>query len=237
MRRHDLVWLDPGAPPRQWHAAPGDTAELGAWIARRLPLVVARRPAAPPPGRENWIALGFTLPGRGPRRRITVAASPAAIACRRPPLSLDEAIEHAPGSWRTGMQDLLRACRTAGLAARVYGSIATQIFCREPCLRPDSDLDLLMDCADNGRVRAALALLRAFAPPRPRLDGELRLANGWAVAWRELAAAIEGPPHARVMAKSDTAVALVAADQLLAAKAGPGDALGNDRPAACSLSA
>ncbi len=226
-RRHDLVWLDPGAAC--WDAAPADRATLRAWIDRRLPLVAARRAPA------GWLNLGFTVPGRGPRRRVPVSASPATVVHHRPPLTLAEALPHAPRAWRTGMAALLAACRDVGLEPHIYGSLATQIFSGEPCLRTDSDLDLLIDCADARQARAALEVLTAYTGPGPRLDGELRLPGGRAVAWRELAAALAAPAPARVLAKSDTSVALVDARQFLAA--GPsGASRATDRQSAAYTS-
>lgn len=225
-RRHDLVWLDPVAGC--WDAVPEDRAALHDWIHRKLPLTAARRSPTTPAG---WLNLGFTQPGRGPRRRVTVSAAPTAILHHRPPLTLAEALPHAPRAWRTGMATLLAACRNTGLEPRIYGSLATQIFSGEPCLRTGSDLDLLIDCADARQARAALKVLTAHTGPGPRLDGELRLPCGRAVAWRELAAALAAPASCRVLAKSDTSVALVDARQFLAA--GPsGASRGTDRQSA-----
>ena len=64
------------------------------------------------------------------------------------------------------------------------------------------------------RARAidALRILDPFADTHPRIDGELRV-GGWAVAWRELAAAVDAGRS--VLAKSDGAVRLMAADEFL----------------------
>lgn len=218
-RRHDLIWLAPDAAAGGWHAAPGDHAALRAWIARGRPLVVARRPADPPPGCADWLGAGFTLPGTGPRRRVAALVAPQAVVRRRAPLGVEEALPHAPAHWQPTLRSLLAACREAGLTPRVYGSIVTQAVTGEPCLRPDSDLDVLIDCADRRAVHAALAALRGHADAQPRIDGELRLANGWAVAWRELAAADEHGGEARVLAKSDDAVALIPAARALSGDA------------------
>ena len=233
-RRHDLVWLDPGARPGQWQTAPDDGGELRAWIARHLPLVAARpTPALAPAG---WLTLGFTVPGQGPRRRITVLAAPQIVIHQRAPLTVAEALPHAPAAWCAGMARLDAACRAAGLTPRIYGSLAGEIFSGQISLNADSDLDVLIDCADGDQVRAAVAVLRtADAAVAPRLDGELRLANGWAVAWRELAAALAAGGSARVLAKSNTLVAMLTIAQLLPEPEAPN---GRDRlPAAQPLPA
>lgn len=223
MRRHDLVWLDHAASQAAWRCAPEHAAATREWMARRLPLVVARRPQPAPPGCDDWLKLGFTLPGRGPRQRVCVDASPDCILRWRPPLALDEAIDRAPAAWQAELRRLLAAFHAAGLTPRIYGSLVTEIFCGEACLRPDSDVDLIVDCRDTDDAAAALAVLRDGVRTNPgtrlRLDGELRLPSGWAVAWRELLEARDRPDSGRVLAKSDTAVALLDPRALLTAPA------------------
>ncbi|MFX7163564.1 phosphoribosyl-dephospho-CoA transferase MdcG domain-containing protein, partial [Acinetobacter baumannii] len=90
---------------------------------------------------------------------------------------------------------------------RVYGSLLWQSLSGKPCLRDDSDLDLLFDLEDPAPLPALLALLR-HADGALRLDGEIRC-GAHAVAWRELAAALDGRSPRRVLAKSDDGIVLI----------------------------
>jgi len=232
-RRHDLVWLrrDLPADAPGWHAAPADHALAAAWIDAGRPLVVSRQmPDADP---AQGIAAGVTLPGIGPRRRVALALLPTAVERRRGPLTLDEVLPAAPPAWQPALARLAADARRLGLSVGVYGSLVTQAVSGERCLRPASDLDLIVDCADADELRRALAWLAAAdaGMASPRLDGELRL-GGWAVAWRELAALLAVAPATaarRCLAKSDHAVALLALDDWLACR---GEAHDADRRAA-----
>ncbi|MCB1889358.1 MAG: malonate decarboxylase holo-[acyl-carrier-protein] synthase [Rhodocyclaceae bacterium] len=205
-RRHDLVWLDPGALERI-EVAPDDRAMLAAWLRLERPLVAGRHEAG-----DARLRLGFTVPGIGARRRIGVLAPRDTLVARKPPPPLAELIEVAPLSWRATLRDLSTAMTATGHVVRAYGSLVNQSIIGEPCLHVASDLDVVVDCADRARAIDALRILDPFADTHPRIDGELRV-GGWAVAWRELAAAVDAGRS--VLAKSDGAVRLMAADEFL----------------------
>jgi len=206
-RRHDLVWLEAGATPLL-QVAEEDRPALEAWLARRLPLVVGRREPA-----DGLLRLGFTVPGTGPRQRVGVRAPRAAVIDHRPPPPLATLAGSAMAEWRPMLAAVAEALAGIGLTARGYGSLVTELLSGEACLRADSDVDVLLDCDDRGSAMHALALLARFGHARPRIDGELRIAGNWAVAWRELADAVASGQ--RVLAKSDTAVALLDVDRFL----------------------
>ena len=79
--------------------------------------------------------------------------------------------------------------QTAGLSVAVYGSLAWEYRCGTAYVRADSDVDLLFDGQAAPSLGPVLTLARALSPDAgaPRLDGELILPGGAAVAWREFA--------------------------------------------------
>jgi phosphoribosyl-dephospho-CoA transferase len=216
-RRHDRVWLDPAALERLVVATPWRAA-LADWLGHGRPLVAARRF----PG-EALLPLGFTLPGTGTRERIGVLAPQDAIRAQAPAAPLTELLDAAPAPWQAPLASLAQALAGVGVTARSYGSLANQWLTGIACLRADSDVDLLLDCADAASARQVLAVLARQAPATPRIDGELRL-HGRAVAWRELAAALAH--GGRVLAKSDTMIELLPAQAFLQAPDETGDGHG-----------
>jgi len=205
-RRHDLVWLDPDALD-QLEVAPEDRPLLADWLRLGRPLVSGRREAADP-----RLCLGLTVPGTDRRRRVGVLAPRDALLRHAPPPLLAELGASAPETWRTTFHALSDAMAATGLTLRAYGSLVNQHLSGQPCLRPDSDLDVLVSCADRAQAAEALRVLDQFGDGHPRIDGELRMA-GWSVAWRELAGALG--TRRSVLAKSDTTVRLMAADDFL----------------------
>jgi phosphoribosyl-dephospho-CoA transferase len=210
LRRHDLVWLGPAASLAQFGLAEQDHSALRDWMARRLPLVVGRQD-----GQPGGLRLGFTLPGCGPRRRVTVRAPRAAIVAHGPPPAVEAMLRFAPEPWQPSLQTLARAFSRTGLIARAYGSLVTQAFSGEACMRPGSDVDVLIDCACRAEALAAVAVFARQGDGPPRIDGELRMSHGWAVAWRELARSLD--VGGQVLAKSDTALQLMSPDEFLGA--------------------
>ena len=68
---------------------------------------------------------------------------------------------------------------------RVHGGHGWQCITGLRYLTPQSDLDLLLPVADADAADGVAVLLEGFELSGPRLDGELLLPNGNAVAWRE----------------------------------------------------
>jgi phosphoribosyl-dephospho-CoA transferase len=228
MQRHDLVWPRRGAPVEPAACCSAHGAALAGWIARGLPLVCARQadatlPVSAAPDSAPRVRLGLTLPGTGERRRVSASAAAHDIARSAPPPLLADLLAdllaELPPAQRAPLDRLARRATTLGAPPRVYGTLLWQHLSGEACLRPGSDIDLLFDCTPQTDVRALLALLQCGADA-PRLDGEVRFADGRAVAWRELAQALSGRGPTRVLAKSDHALELVEAGQLLTHTAG-----------------
>ena len=202
LHRHDLVWIDPGIDSVS--IATPDLDEALYWIRLQHPLVVSRQPAM----ERNSIALGFTLSPK--RTRISLSVPKASIIHRMRPLLLADAIEHAPEGWHEGILGILDICESTGAVARVYGSLSSQAFTNQDYLDEGSDLDLLLECNKHTRFDDLLPALESIR--FPKLDGEIRMPNGWAVAWRELS------KTASVLAKSDSEVRLFPVREFLAGK-------------------
>jgi phosphoribosyl-dephospho-CoA transferase len=201
--RHDLVWLrEAWRRSARGPVAPRDLEALEEWFARGLPAVACRRSA--PCG--DALALGIALPPRceGEKRRVAILLDPAAVARVARPATLRDAVQGAPVSWRERLLALDRAARAAGVLLRVYGSLAWQHLTGLSYVTAGSDVDLLAEPRTGAELRRVLELLRASdAGAAPRLDGEVVLTGGRAVAWRELVAG-----GARVLVKSGASVVL-----------------------------
>lgn len=192
--RHDLVWLAPaGARMAQpadacCAALPEAPRLLADWLAAGRPLIVTRQPAVADPAH---LRLGLALPPLLGKRRLAFDVPCTAIERHAVPPALDEATRLAalPPAWRDRARALASLPAIASAAPRLFGSAAIQLVTGLPCLGADSDLDLLLAPRDWPAAQAAcraLGVLDASAQA-PRVDGEIRNADGEAVAWRELA--------------------------------------------------
>jgi phosphoribosyl-dephospho-CoA transferase len=198
--RHDLAWL--GSGWRRSLLSPlsaEDEAAIAGWAERDRPAVICRRRPGSPAGA---VTLGVALPGPGRRLELTVRAE--GVARRAGPLRLREAAASAPPEWRVPLAMLDVALASVGTSAGVFGSLAWQHLVGEPYLREGSDVDLLLGLLGPASLWDGLAVLAAHDRGPVRLDGEVLLHGGRAVAWRELA----GRP-ARVLVKSVEGVALL----------------------------
>lgn len=216
LRRHDLVWLDPASDAGAF-AAVEQAEHARSWVQQNRPLVVARQ-SEPATRQADLLNLGFTLPSAPVRTRISLRAPRAAIIRHTRPLLLLDAIGHAPHSWRDGMSSLHDLCTKAGAVARVYGSLSSQAYTGEIYVDAASDLDLLLECGGDTKLEELLAALQSFPLQPLRLDGEILAPGGWAVAWRELAAALGAATPCKVLAKSDCDARLISVEQFFAAQ-------------------
>lgn len=214
MRRHDLVCLRPGAT-FDWSgpapASPVVRATVAAWIAAGRPLVAARQP-----GDGDGLLLGLSLPLALDRQRVALRVDAGEVADIRPPLAVAACLGGQPPAIREVLTMLDRALRQAGVGLGAYGSLAWEALSGEAYRHAESDIDLICDVADRAQLETALALLADAAAALPcRLDGEIRLPGGAAVAWRELAAAY-GDQRRTVLVKDEQGVALKPLVELLA---------------------
>ena len=177
-RRHDLVWVDPAA----FGGGSGAIRAATDWARARLPFVQR----ASEPGRSDT-ALGWCRPlAAPPPRRIPLLVPPEAILARARPPRLADAIDAAPRGWGPQLRALVAEALEASLCLRVYGSLAWEWTTGLRYVWPGSDLDLLIegvDRAPTGRVASVLEAMTSRS--RPRIDGEVVLSSGDAIAWRE----------------------------------------------------
>ena len=214
LARHDLVWLSAAGWEHAAARAPASARDaVLRWARAGWPAVATRPRHDLAPGR---VALGLALPPRledGAKPRIAIEADARDIGDTRAALPLAQALRSVPAAWRQPLTTLLDDARQAGVAPRVYGSVAFQALTGQAYLSPTSDIDLLLQPRTHEQYHGILAVLARHAQALP-LDGEIVFPQGQAVAWKVLL--LDATPGARVLAKSMHAVALVSVDSLLA---------------------
>ncbi len=185
LSRHSRVWLDRSG----WRSqllVPLDAATLTAlddWIDGGRALVARRRDSE----HADACHLGVVLPPAAGKRRVPLVVDRDAVVKVAPPMSLAEAIVAAPSEWRVALGDLVDRGAASGTTFRVYGSLAWQAMSGEPYVGPTSDVDLLWNADGDAAIRRVLDLLVDWVARHGlRADGELVLADGGGVAWREL---------------------------------------------------
>lgn len=203
LRRHDLVWLAPSTPMQHLRVNDAELAAVEYWFKQTRPFVVGRQHAT-----MEDVRLGFTLPDIRTRHRIEIFAPASAIQHVSVPPALVEMIAYAPQDWQALLRATVQSLGSVGLSARCYGSLVTQAISGEQCVRPQSDIDLLIECRTRTDIEHSLTVLLQHGSGTPRLDGEIRLPNGWAVAWRELALAMSKNTQ-QVMIKTNDDVRMV----------------------------
>lgn len=158
-----------------------ERAEVEAWCRANRPLVIAR---SRPGDAAGELRLGLATPDK---RRIGLHVAADAVADRLDPPPLAEAVGSAPPAWQPMLAELARRAQAVGAPASVYGSLAWQHRTGLRYVRPASDVDLLFAPSDRWQLDRLLELLAELGDGTPRLDGEILLPDGAAVAWRELA--------------------------------------------------
>jgi len=184
LARHTLVWLSADADWQTDVAA--YESRLAAWFARGLPAVVARRTASDPDPR---LRLGVPLPPEEGKQRLSLRLPLQHLVCHQSPLSLRDVITRLdadlPDDWRDALTAL-----DAIRPARVFGAFAWQALTGLAYVHARSDIDLLWAVDDAAQADALVARLLVWeSKSGKRVDGELCLADGGAVHWREYAGA------------------------------------------------
>ncbi len=214
IERHGLVWPTPAG----WEALRAQSlldvttqAIVDHWHNKRLPLVVSRQPSGQT---RELVALGLPAPLQWARRRLafTLPATQLAYSGRFPRLT-DIAVRQR---WRREALALEHALgellgQAAG-AVQVYGSYGWQCLTGLRYVRDGSDLDLRIAVPDLLAATAVVALLAAQKLPC-RIDGELILPHGHAVAWREMAQLLNGQVE-QALSKRLDGIALVSLTDL-----------------------
>lgn len=186
LSRHDLVWLEQSEYAAFRVAEASALPDVVDWIKAGRPAVVRYQGCSD--GREikDGIALGIPFPARLGRRRIALYAPWQTIARREAMPSLQTVLTNAPSASRPLLTQVHRDLDACGLRVRVYGSLGWEYLTGENYLHPDSDLDMILDPSSGfDPDRAAKILTEIAAIDAPRFDGELLVAPGRAVAWRE----------------------------------------------------
>lgn len=183
LQRHQLVRLTPEgwAGVRSGEREPLAQAALAHWGTHDLPLVVTRQRMED----ADRTVLGLPAPTCWGRLRLALSVpndelrdphafpEPAAITpLLAPPVRV---------AWTT-LADRLAAL---SVAPQVYGGHGWQAITGLAYLRDSSDLDLWLPVRDTAQADAVAALLDDADWRGPRLDGEIGLPDGAAVAWRE----------------------------------------------------
>ncbi len=210
-RRHDLLDVE----PRAWAAVIAERADLAGvphvagWVADGRPVIQRRSH----PGEDTGLVpVGLPLPPRDGKRRIGLTLPPGAVRSR-PPMRLADARSACPPAWAATLEAVIALGERHDLAPRPFGSLLWQSLTGLPYLSEHSDLDLLwpIDGSVPPALLDGLAEIEAQAPMR--LDGEILLADGGGVNWRELSAAAPGDA---VLVKHRNRLALREAADILA---------------------
>jgi phosphoribosyl-dephospho-CoA transferase len=218
-RRHDLVWLDPDIDAAAYAVNAGDIEFVCHWVSHNWPLVVARQSVAASQSdlvarQAGQMQLGFTLPSAPARKRVALRVPQAAIISYSRPLKLKDAIAYAPQEWRPHLTLVVEICASHAVEARVYGSLSTQAFTGQTYLDAASDVDVLFECSKDTELQKLFIELHSLKKHKPHLDGEILATTGWAVSWRELAAALQAKAPVKLLAKSFCETRLLTLDQL-----------------------
>ncbi len=212
-QRHDLVWLDPKIDVGLF-ASEQQAEYARSWVNNGFPLVVARQ-SDKQLIETNQIILGFTLPSAPSRTRVMLKANRNAIIRHSRPILLSDSIKFAPQNWRISLNNLVALFERFEIVARVYGSLSSEIFSGLKYLDEASDLDLLLEICDEKNHLALLAEMEILPFYVPRIDGEILSPSGWAVPWRELAAAMRTESTYNVLAKSYSEIRLIPVEQFI----------------------
>lgn len=212
LQRHQLVRLTPEgwAGVQSGDREPLAQAALSHWAAHDLPLVVTRQRADD----GEQVALGLPAPTCSGRLRLALSVPAAAL--REPhgfpaPAAITPLLAPPVRAAWTTLADRLAAL---GVAQQVYGSYGWQAITGLAYLREGADIDLWLPVPDAAQADAAAALLDDADWRGPRLDGEIGLPDGAAVAWREWQQWRDGRVDA-VLVKHRTGVRLERGSQWL----------------------
>ena len=181
--RHDLVWLTLDGWQRLLACPADDCAgdALAHWAECRLPLVATRR------GGDlaaDVIALGLPTPRCWSGRRLALVAPSADIERIGRFPTLAEASHALPANAALRLEAVAAALGARAGLTLVYGSHGWQALTQLDCLHEGSDLDLLLPAPTAAEAMLLCSRLAAYRGEL-RIDGELVLPNGCAVAWRE----------------------------------------------------
>ncbi len=187
MQRHDLLRVEPAAWRAMLDLHPHLTSLplVEDWVSQGWPVIV-RRPMAGDPNGGTPAAL--PLPPIHGKRRVGFSFVSRDGLMAAPATLLADAASAAPPAWRPVINALVALGEAVGVAPHVYGALLWAHLTGLDYLTQTSDLDLLWSVPDEATAVALLAGLKTLDADSPvRLDGEVVLADGRGVNWRELA--------------------------------------------------
>lgn len=207
-QRHHLVWVDPaGWRQHLVEELPAPYVPIvQEWFEQQRPAVVCRQE---PPTPNGAIRLGIPLSPQRGRSRIALTLGDIAVREVQPPPMLVRVIADAPAAWQAPLRQLAAAATALQLSLHVYGSLLWQSLTGEQYVTDQSDVDLLFTASDGTQLESILALLLQWERESGlRADGELLLADGAGVAWRELlradgAVLVKGTRAVQLLARAD----------------------------------
>jgi len=187
LRRHDLLRADPAAwdAMLRCHPGLGDLPLVADWARLRRPVIVRRRIAG---DSLDSVPAALPLPPCHGKLRLAFSFPSDAAVVALPPVPLRDAVQGAPVKWQPVLAALLDLGEALETTPHVFGALLWQHTTGLLYLTARSDLDLLWSISDERSVALLVAgLLEIDASSPVRLDGELELADGAGVNWRELA--------------------------------------------------
>lgn len=212
-RRHDLLRVQPEAWRAIFAALPEHARVdvLSSWAEKGYPFIVRRYL---PVESHDSIPAGVPLPPYLGKQRIWVSLAPEDVAGRVAPVSLHTACDLAPPAWAATIKALLDLGGRFDVEPHVIGGLLWQHLTGLSYLTEISDLDLLWSSsAVCHPFLQQLAAIDRYTPMR--LDGEVVLADGSAVNWRELHSCLEGTGERTVLVKSMTGIQIQPAYTIL----------------------
>lgn len=203
-RRHDLLRIRPDAWRAIFAALPEHARVdvLSGWAVNGYPFIVRRYLSGES---HNSVPVGAPLPPYLGKQRIAISCAPEDVDGRVALVSLHTAGDHAPPTWAATIGALLDLGEQFDAEPHVIGGLLWQYLTGLPYLTETSDLDLLWPSSTACRpFLQELAVIDRCSPIR--LDGEIALADGSAVNWRELHGCLGGKEERTVLVKSMTGI-------------------------------
>lgn len=201
--RHRPVWLAPAL-------SRGDVAECTepAGVDRVIDRARSGRPvigrSVLPHDRPDRLPLGLACIEAGQRLRLSFSVPMHTAVRIEEPLPLVEVVPGLPAAMRGTALHLVQFAGDIGMPLRVFGSAFWEHTSGDAYLHDHSDLDLLAQPTTADDAKRWLDFLElAQSTSAVRIDGEIELPTGEAVAWRELAMAGE-----KILVKSDAGPSL-----------------------------
>lgn len=194
LARHTLLRVDPRCWLRILERTAAHAEDIAQWAVRGWPLIVRRY--LPDEGREIIPAAAPLPPtaAQGRRAGVVLRLLEEEVLHTIDAVTLPAALAAAPAAWQPAMHALISLGEECASVPALYGSLLWQLLTGMSYVTARSDLDL---CWRVDSVRQAKSLTEGLARIERvspmRLDGELLLPDGGAIAWREYVSAPADP--------------------------------------------